>query len=84
MMQPHELKAALHDLVETLPDDELPTAHRFLSYLLHVSNNPVLRALLDAPVDDEPATPEAQAAVQEALGQRARGELLSDADLCAQ
>jgi hypothetical protein len=81
MMQPHELKTALHDLVETLPDDALPTAYRFLAYLLHVSNNPVLRALLDAPVDDEQETPEEQAAVQKALEQFARGELLSDVDL---
>jgi hypothetical protein len=25
-MQPHELKAAFHDLVKTLPDNELPKA----------------------------------------------------------
>jgi hypothetical protein len=80
-MEPHELKTALHELVDTLSEDELPTAHRFLAYLLHVSNNPVLRALLDAPLDDEPDTSEEQAAVQESLEQLARSETLSTSTL---
>ena len=80
-MEPHALKTALHELVDTLPEDELPAAHRFLAYLLQVSNNPVLRALLDAPLDDESDTPEEQAAVQESLEQLACGETLSTSAL---
>jgi hypothetical protein len=80
-VEPHELKTALHDLVDTLSEDELPAAHRFLAYLLHVSNNPVLQALLDAPLDDESDMPGEQAAVQESLEQLARGETLSTSTL---
>jgi hypothetical protein len=80
-VEPHELKTALHDLVDTLSEDELPAAHRFLAYLLHVSNNPVLQALLDAPLDDESDMPGEHAAVQESLEQLARGETLSTSTL---
>lgn len=39
--------------------------------------DPLLRALANAPIDDEPVTPEEEAAVKEARQQVARGETVS-------
>ena len=55
----------LRGLVDKLPDSELGTARRFLEYLRYTAD-PVLRAFLDAPEDDEPETEEERAAVLKA------------------
>ena len=55
----------LRHLVDDLPDSELDTARRFLQYLRDTAD-PVLRAFLDAPEEDEPETDEERAAVAEA------------------
>jgi hypothetical protein len=46
-------RATLHDLIERIPEEELPTAKRFLEYL---AVSPAFRAALSAPRDDEPVT----------------------------
>jgi hypothetical protein len=43
----------LHDLVDRIPDEELPAAKRFLEYL---AISPAYRTALSAPPDDEPVT----------------------------
>jgi hypothetical protein len=48
----------LHDLIDRIPEEELPAAKRFLEYLVV---SPAYRAALSAPPDDEPVT-EADAA----------------------
>jgi hypothetical protein len=53
----------LHRLLDRLPPHDVPAARRLLQSLL----DPVERALLRAPLDDEPETPAEQAAVQAAL-----------------
>lgn len=58
-------RTKLHQLVDELPESEIAAAERFLAYLRHVQD-PVLRALLEAPEDDEPETEEERAAVAEA------------------
>lgn len=60
-----EGKEQLHRLVDGLPDSEVHAARRYLEYL-HNLQDPVLRAFLEAPEDDEPETPEERAAVAEA------------------
>jgi len=55
-------KDLLRRLVDALPAEELPAARRFLEYLRD-RGDPVLRAFLDAPEDDEPLSPEDDAAV---------------------
>ena len=42
-----------HELIERLPDSQIPTAVRFLEFILL---DPVRRALAVAPPDDEPVT----------------------------
>ena len=67
------LKDRVHHLVDELPEPELTMAERFLQYL-RATADPVLRALLDAPWDDEPETEDERQAVQEARDELARGE----------
>lgn len=57
-------KEELHSLIDRLPEAELQAARRFLEYLCE-RDDPVLRALLNAPEDDEPTTPEEDEAVAE-------------------
>jgi hypothetical protein len=65
---------SLHRLINELPESELAAAARFLHYL-RATADPVLRALLEAPLDDEPETEEERRAVHEAREELARGEV---------
>jgi hypothetical protein len=67
-------KATLHRIIEELPESELVAAERFLAYLRDMAD-PVRRALLTAPWDDEPETEDERQAVQEAHNELARGEV---------
>jgi hypothetical protein len=64
----------LHRLIDELPESELGAAERFLHYL-HATAAPVLRTLLEAPLDDEPETEDERQAAQEARDELARGEV---------
>jgi len=57
------VREELHKLLDYVPAAEVPAAQRFLQSLV----DPVDLALLNAPPDDEPETPEEQAAVEAAL-----------------
>ena len=46
-------RAELHELVDMLPECELESAQRILRAL---PDDPVVRALLTAPIDDEPVS----------------------------
>jgi len=59
-------KERLYRLVDQIPEGEVHTAERFLEYL-SVTDDPVMRAFMNAPEDDEPTTPEEEEAVREAL-----------------
>lgn len=63
---------SLHRLIDALPESELAAAERFLRYL-RATTDPVLRGLLDAPLDDEPETEEERQAVQEARDELVQG-----------
>jgi hypothetical protein len=64
----------LHKLIDRLPESELESARRVLEYLDERASDPLLRALAEAPEDDEEETPEEAAAVEEARQEVARGE----------
>ena len=70
------IKDDLHRLVDELPEEELHGAKRYLEYLRNMGD-PVLRALREAPIDDEPETPEERAAVLEAYKDLAEGRVVS-------
>lgn len=60
-----EARTKLHDLIESLPSDDVPTVLRILE-ALNSSSDPVPLALRNIPIDDEPETEEERAAVAEA------------------
>ena len=55
----------LHKLVDRLPESEWEAVRRVLEERLS-KHDPVLRAFLNAPEDDEPESEEERAAVEEA------------------
>ena len=65
---------SLHRLIDELPESELAAAARFLHYL-RATADPVLRALLEAPLDDEPETEEERRLVHEARDELAQGQV---------
>ena len=67
----------IHALIDALPDSELDVLDRFIK----ARSNPVLRALMDAPDDDEPLTEDDLAAIAQARAHRARGDIVRDKDL---
>ena len=68
----------LHELVDSLPDSEVPAARRFMRYLRAMAEDPVLRAAMNAPTDDEPMTPEEIAEIREAEADRGEVVPLKD------
>lgn len=70
----------LHQLIDELPESELAAATRFLHYL-RATAAPMLRALLEAPLDNEPETEDERRAVLEAHEELARGEVRTLAEV---
>ncbi|MBI4339526.1 MAG: hypothetical protein HY680_06190 [Chloroflexi bacterium] len=69
-------RTALRKLVGQLPESELVAAHRYLCYLRD-EGGPWLRALKDAPLDDEPSTTEEDAAADKAWQEYLEGKAIS-------
>ena len=74
-------KKRIYKLIDELPEEELPTAEKFLRYLCDIGNDPVYRALMNAPDDDEAITPKEEEMVNETKFAYKRGEVLTDEDL---
>ena len=64
----------LKDLIDCAPDDELIVVKRYLQYIVDMQD-PVLKSLLDAPVDDEPLTESDISALREAREDIAAGRI---------
>lgn len=73
-------RATLHRLVDSLPEEDLPTAGRLLAGLTATADA-VDRALLLAPDDDEPDTDDDDGGLTEARRELARGEGISTEEL---
>jgi hypothetical protein len=73
-------RATLHRLVDSLPEEDLSTAGRLLAGLA-VTADPVERALLSAPSDDEPDTDDDDGGLTEARQELARDEGISTEEL---
>ena len=69
-------KDELHRLVDQLPESQIETAARDLRELC-AAGDPVLRALLTAPSDDEPLTAEDRAAIAEGWDAYRAGDVVS-------
>lgn len=64
-------------LVDGLPEDDLIAVQRSLAYKRSGYSDPLLWVLDTAPEDDEPTTPEDEAALAEARAQARRAETLT-------
>ena len=71
----------IHQLVDALPERELTAAKRYLQFLRGVENDSLNVALIAAPWDDEPETPEEAKATQEAYQDVERGAVVDDHEL---
>ena len=67
------IKDELHRLVDELPESESHAAKRFLEYLRNMGD-PMMQALMEAPIDDEPTTAEEDKGAEEAWQEYRRGE----------
>jgi hypothetical protein len=75
-----EARTKLHDLVESLPSDDVPTALRVLEALNSTADSLPLD-LSDIPFDDEPETEEERAGVAEAYRDIAEGRVISNEEM---
>lgn len=73
-------KERLRERIETLSEEEAAETLR----LLDERGDPLSVLLDSAPIDDEPTTPEEEAAVREGLEAAARGETISLDELRAE
>jgi hypothetical protein len=64
----------LHDLIDRIPEEELPAAKRFLEYL---AVSPAYRAALSAAPDDEPVTEADATAIARAREEVRAGKVIS-------
>ena len=68
------------NLIDCVPTDELLVVKRYVQYVIEMQD-PVLRSLMDAPVDDEPLTDEDIAAIKEGEDDIAAGRLIPTEEL---
>jgi hypothetical protein len=71
-------RTELHALLDSLPDERLEEARRRLAELV---DDPVLRALMLAPIDDEPLTPEQADTLDRRRASASRGKTVSTEEL---
>ncbi len=70
----------LYRLVDRIPDGEVRTAERFLEYLTNV-DDPLVRALMNAPDDDGSLSEADHEALEEGRRALAEGDVVSDEEL---
>ena len=68
------IKDDLHRLVDALPEQEIHAAQRYMEYLRGGGSDEFVRALMEAPEDDEPMTAEEAQGADEAWQEYLRGE----------
>lgn len=66
----------VHRLVDALPESELPAIRQVLEARSREVGDSFLRFLNEAPIDDEPTTPEEEQAVAEAREDVRRGRTI--------
>ena len=72
-----QTRERIHRLIDETPDSELAAIERFLNE----RRRPAwATAFAEASIDDEPVTPEDEAALAEAYSDVAAGRLVADAD----
>ena len=69
-------RAELHDLIDTLSEEQLDRARRYVEFVKSGYTDMLSWVLDTAPVDDEPTTPEEEAEVEEARADIRRGHTI--------
>ena len=77
---PKATRQELKDLIDCVPTDELIVVKRYIQYIIDMQD-PLLKTLADAPVDDEPLTNSDLVALKEAWEDVAAGNLISNETL---
>lgn len=70
-------KKKLHELIDKLPDKEIPTVKKFIEFVLQNPDEHILKTFNDAPYDDEPLEEDDLKAIQEAEKAISNGETKS-------
>ena len=70
----------LKDLIDCVPTDELIVVKRYIQYVIDMQD-PLLKTLADAPMDDEPLTNSDLVALKEEWEDVAAGNLISNETL---
>jgi hypothetical protein len=68
------IREDIYQIVNELPESALPPLLQHLERLRAAERDPFLATLMNAPIDDEPTTPEEDAGTAEARRELARGE----------
>lgn len=74
-------KERLYRLVDRIPEGEVRTAERFLEFLASKDDDPLVRALMNAPAMDEPLSEEDRQALEEGRRALEAGEVVSHEEL---
>ncbi len=74
------MRQELREIVEELPVEDLLGVRSYLRYLM-ATKDPLVKSLLEAPLDDEPLTPEDEAAIEEGLRALEKGDVVSDEEM---
>ena len=74
-------RAALHELLDDVPDELLPYVEDNIVRLKLYKDDPFWRALAEAPVVDEHLTPEERASIDRGWASMKAGQGISDAEL---
>ena len=78
MTAPREItRQELKDLIDCVPTDELLVVKRYIQYVIDMQD-PLLKTLAEAPVDDEPLDNSDLVALKEAWEDVAAGNLISN------
>jgi hypothetical protein len=75
------LKEKLHQLIDDLPRRELTAAERYLEHLRDEGVDPVIEAMLRAPIDDEPLTEREEREIEKGRRDVVAGRTISHAAL---
>ncbi|WP_040289005.1 hypothetical protein [Alicyclobacillus hesperidum] len=71
----------LHRLIDQLPDSEVTPALRYLRYLRDLGEDPLMKQLSKAPLDDEPESPGEREGADQARQEMQQGQLFTNEEL---
>ena len=79
-MAVNTVRAELHELVDSLPEADLPAARRYLQFLRSGYTDMMEWALDTAPPEDEPTSPDEDVGAGEAWQEYVRGDTVCAED----